>query len=245
MLTAVPAARSVREPIAVPEQVSPELVLVDPDLRRLLIEQYASDVLETPVEPLSANGIAAVSPLPARSGVRSHGRPQLRLLLAALGGSAATLFGVLVADLVTSSPARVITSVAAAPLKPPPSRHTTHATLQPSSEVFTAARPTSTLSTARNVKPKATPPPQVRQFAWAPVPGASAYEVAFFRNNVRAYDIRTRRAIVSITEGLGKTNLSPGTYQWYVWPIRSGRRVRVAVVRSRFVVPGARVTTAK
>jgi hypothetical protein len=244
MLIDAPAARSIGEPAPVLEQVSPELVLVDADLRRLLIEQYAYadrdlDAMTTNHAPEPVEAAAApASSIGVRMGTAErHGR----LLLAAVVGSGVTLLGVFAATFVDSGPARVTTSVAAAPLSPP-SSHTAALASSVGQHASSVATSTTRRIAAQSTKPPRTPTPRAvaRKFAWAPSAGATAYEVAFYKNNELVYRVRTKRAVVSIAEGTRKATLRPGTYEWYVWPVRDERRDSVAVVRSRVVVPASR-----
>jgi hypothetical protein len=73
------------------------------------------------------------------------------------------------------------------------------------------------------------------------VAGVTAYEVAIYRDDVPIYRARTKIASIVIparsrTRGSGVL-LEPGTYQWYVWPVRNGQPDRVASVRSTLVIP--------
>jgi hypothetical protein len=82
---------------------------------------------------------------------------------------------------------------------------------------------------------------RMQRFAWAPASGATSYEVAIYEGGRRVFVARTKTAAVDIpVSGQARgspESLEPGTYQWYVWPIRQGHRARVAIVRSRLVVP--------
>jgi hypothetical protein len=242
MYTEAPLALSALKPTAVPEQLSPELVLVDPDLRRLVIEQGASDLLDLPSKGARDQAATRASAPPAAgSATRQVGR-RTRLLLAALAGSALTLIGVFAGSMVSSHPARVTSSVAVARFAQVPNQSAHRvAVAKPSLKSAATSPPASEVKppSKRQSQVSPTPAPEVRRFAWAPVAGATAYEVAFYRSNIRVYRARTRRAVVSIPEGSGgsKPTLVPGTYEWYVWPVRNGRRDQVAVVRSQIVVP--------
>jgi hypothetical protein len=70
-------------------------------------------------------------------------------------------------------------------------------------------------------------------FAWGPVAGASAYEVEIRSDQAVVFSARTRAPRVRIP-----ARLAPGTYRWYVWPLRAGavRKAAAAVVASSFVV---------
>ena len=72
--------------------------------------------------------------------------------------------------------------------------------------------------------------PSARNFAWAPVQGASEYDVEIRRNGEVLYSGMTSVPHVRVPaqweRGGRKVTLSPGAYQWYVWPVlgASGRR---------------------
>jgi hypothetical protein len=100
------------------------------------------------------------------------------------------------------------------------------------------------------VAPKAsTPPPAApvpaaggtRTLAWAPVTGASGYQVELFRGSRRVLSERTRETRLDVGSSWrheGKTySLEPGSYWWYVWPVlKDGTRGGVATVRARLVI---------
>jgi hypothetical protein len=73
------------------------------------------------------------------------------------------------------------------------------------------------------------------------VAGVTAYEVAIYRDDVPIYRARTKTASIVIParsrDGGSGELLEPGTYQWYVWPVRNGQPDRVASVRSTLVIP--------
>jgi len=86
-------------------------------------------------------------------------------------------------------------------------------------------------------------PPVSRTFAWAPVAGASAYDVEIRRDAAIVYSMRTTVPHVRVpahwTRGAQTYALTPGTYQWYVWPVRrsgTGARRGAAVVATTFAV---------
>jgi len=76
-----------------------------------------------------------------------------------------------------------------------------------------------------------------RDFAWAPVRGASGYDVEIQRNGEIVYATRTSVAHLTVPLrwklGGPTRSLSPGTYRWYVWPVVRGRR-GPAVVATTF-----------
>ena len=81
---------------------------------------------------------------------------------------------------------------------------------------------------------------QPRPFAWAPVTGASAYRVEFFRGTDRIYSGATTRPQLELPRTWrfdGRIQrLRPGIYRWYVWPVRDGRRDTRATVQAELVI---------
>jgi hypothetical protein len=83
--------------------------------------------------------------------------------------------------------------------------------------------------------------PSGRNFAWAPVKGASEYDVEIRRNGEVVYTAKTSvshvRVPVQWERGGLKLTLSPGAYQWYVWPLLgAGGRRGAAVVATTFLI---------
>jgi hypothetical protein len=83
------------------------------------------------------------------------------------------------------------------------------------------------------------PPP----FVWSRVPGAHSYDVQFFRGNERVLVATTRDVRIVLSRRWSyrgrRFGLTPGRYRWYVWPLfRAGRSVRrgKAIVQATFVV---------
>jgi hypothetical protein len=84
-------------------------------------------------------------------------------------------------------------------------------------------------------------PASSRTLAWAPVDGVSGYQVELFRNSRRVLSERTRQPRLSVGGSWrheGETfSFEPGSYWWYVWPVRQdGSRGGVAIVRARLVI---------
>ena len=82
-----------------------------------------------------------------------------------------------------------------------------------------------------------------RDFAWAPVKGASRYDVQIRRAGKIIYSATTSAPHVRIPREWRRSGrtfvLSPGTYRWYVWPVvGAGARGRrgAAVVATTFKV---------
>jgi capsular exopolysaccharide synthesis family protein len=81
-------------------------------------------------------------------------------------------------------------------------------------------------------------PPRVEAtagtLAWAPVAGATGYEVRLFGGAEMVLKRRTTQPRLALA-GAG---LEPGEYRWYVWALRAGgARGGSAVVQSRLVIP--------
>jgi len=94
-----------------------------------------------------------------------------------------------------------------------------------------------------DVKPTVRPSAResgARQFAWAPVPGASGYHVEFFRGSVQVYSGETRRPELALTSSwrfAGRSfRFTQGTYRWYAWPVVSGVRQSQATVQANLVI---------
>ena len=108
-----------------------------------------------------------------------------------------------------------------------------------------AHRSTPAVSTASPASPTTSPRTGSagRDFAWAPVKGASRYDVQIRRAGKIIYSTTTSAPRVRIPrewQRSGRTLvLSPGTYQWYVWPMvgsGAGSRRGAAVVATTFTV---------
>ena len=95
--------------------------------------------------------------------------------------------------------------------------------------------------TAESSTPVRTAAPATRRFAWAPVDGATGYHIEFFKGSDRVLARETKKPVLDLGTTWryqGKTvQLTPGTYHWYVWPVKKGGRATQAVVQSRLTVP--------
>jgi hypothetical protein len=157
----------------------------------------------------------------------------LRLLMmvavaAALSATAGS--GVFVGLLLSGDRASVFGVAATTP--PPPPR-------PPQAAATTTAKPASPTVSTQPIVSQATTTPTVaaqagirasassRVFAWAPVANATGYTVEISRNGESVFSATTSAPHVSVPShwrhaGRNMT-LSPGTYQWHVWPVvRSG-----------------------
>jgi hypothetical protein len=225
------------------EPISPELVLIDPGLRKLVLGA-AED--ESTRSNGSAPELASEAGEPSATdrtvGQRSSARRWTGLALAALCGSVATVgAGMAISSFPFSSSGsaprgaggEAEIAAVSGPRTVPVFRNPDE-----SQDALSDRRAATTPSRPLPRRPPtpATPP---RRFAWAPVSGVAAYEVAFYRANVPVFRARTKSPSIVVPErarGTGKPLLGPGTYQWYVWPVRNGRVAKVALVRSTFVV---------
>jgi hypothetical protein len=100
--------------------------------------------------------------------------------------------------------------------------------------VRTAAR---TANQTTRVAPPTGPPKQsiglgattVRTLAWAPVPGATGYELWLYRGSERVLVQRTRSTRLTLPERWRHSGrvvrLEPGRYRWNVWALSSGGRL--------------------
>jgi hypothetical protein len=244
------------------EPISPELVLVDPSLRDLILrsepestsDQPASPVPEPIIRPGAADGLVALRAELAAPDPPAPRRRWAALAVAAVCGSAATFAAGLAlagfrlntthsATPATDSAARTsdVTPITRARTLPAVASHpvvnTDHGEL-PARRAVTTARHQTKIAGAQKSPTAATP----HRFAWPPAPGATSYQVAVYKNDVPVFRARTARTSIVIPERSSQSPsarlLAPGTYRWYVWPIHNGRTDSVALVRSTFVVRG-------
>ena len=84
-----------------------------------------------------------------------------------------------------------------------------------------------------------------RIMAWAPTRGAAAYEVALYAGSRRIFRERTKQTRLTLPEewsfGGRRLRLEPGVYRWYVWPVRAGARKAAArpVVQASLTIPAS------
>jgi hypothetical protein len=115
-----------------------------------------------------------------------------------------------------------------------------------SSTTLTTAGPATSSPT---VSPPQSPPKQaigigattVRTLVWAPVAGATGYEMQLFRGSQRVFVTRTKRPRLTLPERWryeGRViRLVPGRYRWNVWPLRAGgARGNTAIVRAQILI---------
>jgi hypothetical protein len=247
------------------EPISPELVLVDPRLRDLVLrsesDPSASEAESCAYEPTGSWPFPAVTPriAAARAPMRSEAEPAAvvstparrrwwPLGLAAVCGSLATFaLGFAIESFVDVGGTRSAPSTTETSASTIGRAATSDRRAVPPVPEAGVARKTANDRTAPSEVPgktrgksSETPPP--RRFAWPPAPGATSYEVAVYRGDVPVFRARTTRTSIVIPERTKQSRSSrllvPGTYKWYVWPVRKGRPASVALVRSTFVVRG-------
>jgi len=217
--------------------VSPELVLVDPDLARVAI-MALPDRFQQRVVPRAAfaptylvemppAGVALASP--------SWWRPGGRAALVFAG--AMTVVVLLLADV------RVEVGRKEAAAEPP----TTTTPSPPTQPSGTGAKPSSPaqqpreprVATRRHTRTQAAQP-QERRLAWAPVPGVDGYRVELFRGPDRIFVRDTTHPDVTVpgtwTLEHARESLRPGEYRWIVWSITAGVRSNQAIVQSKLAV---------
>ena len=211
-----------REPANGP--ISPELVLVDPDLA-------AGARAALPDRPWPASvRIEPPTPTPDR-------RIPVAEILSIL--SLAALVGILGVSLL---PARDQPTLAAEgqriqPAAPSP---TTGASTRPATPQGTNSSTKRTGGAPRKpaVKPSSARKPArfqpARTFAWASQARAAYYQVAFFRNGRRFYQRRTSSPRVILPR---RVQFTPGDYRWTVRPavrVQNGMRLAAPIVDSKF-----------
>jgi hypothetical protein len=88
--------------------------------------------------------------------------------------------------------------------------------------------------------PRNVPAPAPRRFAWAPVSGATSYRVQLFHDDDLIYSAQVPGPHLELAPRWrfrGSVHrLAAGTYRWYVWPVRSGRRDSQATVQAELSV---------
>ncbi len=244
--------RAIQEPSpgSEAEPISPELVLVDPSLRHVLFSGESNGTSSlVPTFPATAD--AVTEPFLAKDPESSDSAPRRTwqgLLVAALLGSLATIGVGLVlwalplgsSDERSASTTAAGESIPTTGSQPAPESTANADEAQAANGQGAAATPTRPAG-QQGAQTQAAPAP--RRFAWAPVAGATAYDVAIYKDDVPVFRARTKTPSIVIPERSRQAGaerlLEPGTYQWYVWPVRNGQPDRVALVRSTLVVPAA------
>jgi hypothetical protein len=233
-----------------PDQVSPELALVDPELARRLRERHDAERASLPTErPVTLRTVAAVhrAPPPAR--------PQ-RALRIAFGVLALVAVGAVAAVAATprlrealglsrEHAAAVRADATATPLRTASTGATTAGATRTATTPFATTR-----AAAPHARPAARRRPLTpgrRVFAWTSVPKATYYVIDFYRGRRRIYEGRTvepKLALAARWKFDGRRYaLTPGRYRWSVragFGRRSARRYGKVLVDAKLVVSASR-----
>jgi hypothetical protein len=138
----------------------------------------------------------------------------------------------------TSSTTTAEPQPATTPASAPPAQRPAPRTKARRSRPQTAPRPQPAPRPSSAQRSRAAAEP--RRFAWAPVSGATAYRVQFFRGADLIYSVEVRGPHLELARRWrfrGRSyQLAPGRYRWYVWPVRSGRRDAQATVQADLLV---------
>ena len=240
------------------EPLTPELVLVDPDLARRAREEMRDGRPEQPVDPdppQLAVARSAAPPLPAAifveqtpplrvGGRRVRRRRALRLLLVAALAAGAAAAVVRVEPLKRffwqSRDATVL------PRSPAGSSAKTSSTAQVDPKPPPTAAPAKKARGKRADARRRAPVPSAasaRTFVWVPVANASSYLVEFFRRGRKIFRARPSSARLVVpahwTFNGRRYTLAPGRYAWSVRPgygSRARARYGPAVVRATLLI---------
>jgi hypothetical protein len=199
----------------VPEPVSPELVLVDPELA-----QRERARLRTPAPvPATSAPVARPAALWAAS-APPHRRPRPRAAPSRRRHSRVVVWATALALAVLGLQYVL--------------QHESPQPILGDTPVRTAAR---TAIQAPSAAPPMGPPKQsiglgattLRTLAWAPVPGATSYELRLYRGSERILLKHTRSTRLTLPERWrhdGRSvRLEPGRYRWNVWALSSGGKL--------------------
>jgi hypothetical protein len=219
-----------------PEVISPELVLVDPELARRVrpIEWTGAwspavrTADATPTLSIAPRPVEAVVDLPREAG-RTRSLPSLRsvVLAAATAGAGfaagALLFG---QDGTTTSQAQV-----AAGDQPRPSQARPASRPKAAAHVARRAaqtRRTPTRASAGSRAPAHTSPSRSSRVSWQQTRFATFYNVVFVRGRSRRLELWTRQTELSVQVLRRRSDrgLGPGTYRWFVRPGYGNPRLR-------------------
>jgi hypothetical protein len=241
------------------EPLSPELVLVDgkiatgarsllpqgeDTLARIELLIRAHRIVEARRAPVGAD---SARPIVSPGGRRpsSHRR---RALAAIVTAAAALASALLIGARIDfgGQPARAdFTPIGEPPREPPvPPAATPKPAAQPRQTRKTrATRPSKSQRPSKrpqSLTPKRPQPSAPRRFVWAPAARSTAYHVELFRGATLVFRADTQRpefVLPARWKLSGKRHrLTPGAYQWFVWPVADGRR-SAAIVRAELSVP--------
>ena len=231
--------------------ISPELVLVDPELAaaaRALLPEIPRALAVRSTVATADNAVAVgrrrsgLEPITEELPARARAPRSLRWVATAGGvGVAGLLVWAVQHD-------RGPTASLSEPVVKPPTR--TAATPSPTTAARTETasaepRPTPTQPSRTSSQPSAPSPataPQGQTFVWVAAPDAAAYEFQLFRGSERIYRARVEQPRLELPgrwRQAGRSDeLTPGSYRWYVWPVssRTNRPADAATVQARLVV---------
>ena len=221
------------------EPVSPELVLVDPELAG-----RARSRLSQPVDTMArvdALVLASRRASLARSSAEIPRRPatfvvEPRREIARTGPRrSATIAGAVAAGTLAVA---LLVGVRIELGGTPAGADTTVIDQAPATSVPEAS---SAETLPAPVRPRPAREPRPQRFAWAPTAGASAYHVELFLGSSRVFEADTKRPTLTIPvrwKSDGRTrSLQPAEYRWYVWPVFAGQRAAEAIVQATLTVP--------
>jgi hypothetical protein len=223
------------------DHVTPELVLIDPDLARraraLLPAPGNADALRTPgydARPSSAGEDVAWPTATAtdRPGRWFEGIAHRRYLVVLAALMPVLMIGGLSA---ASSPSPATADQLAHGAMPTPASDSeSEATRPPLASGSPRASPLPTAATPLNPPAGTNRSTATRRLAWAPVKGAIAYKLALFAGGDLVYEAETAKPTIILRVnshgGRRGASITPGTYRWYVWPItKAGRAPKASV----------------
>jgi hypothetical protein len=213
------------------EPISPELVLVDPELRAIVLRElqarFESNVEDNVLLPLRVVSPEAAVPPDAfgespREVVRSWPRRLMQVaVVVAFGVGGYAVSAWTTGDVGHASAESIARATTTAVGRPPKASRT----------VAHRSRPKEVMT-----------PPAAQAFVWVPVGRAAYYDVRFFRNGqlvFEAWPSEPRLQLPSrwVHAGHGR-RLVPGRYAWRVFPVfgsRASPRLGAAIVRSTWI----------
>jgi hypothetical protein len=243
------------------EPISPELVLVDPELgerARAALRQAADEAAPAPPHVLVRPLPAAAAPPVAR---RSGGPRVLTTVLLSAAVSAAVAYAVGSIDDRGSDTPYLAAAPAAPPPPPAPTAPDDPTPVQRPAVVVPASPPPQAPPASAATRPAPTPPPPpphatspapppppparkppasfepARVFSWPAASGATYYHVVMQRDRKPFYEAWPSAPRFEIPK---RVRFRPGDYTWRVEPgtgARQARRLGPAIVVSRFTVP--------
>ncbi len=211
------------------EEISPELVLVDPELAKAARSRLPSPA---PARPVEREHTATPAPsVPEQLIELDESQASRRVLI---GVATVTMLALLFFD--------VRVEIGEPPASAEPEAVESSVPAVPSAPAVKKPAPTTTPKPKPRTKPRATAPDSAgRRFAWAPTVGASAYHVEFFRGPTLVFARETTRPELEIParwshEGVERS-FRAGEYRWYVWPVIGGKRATRAAVQTTVSIP--------